>query len=62
MLKIVMLAYVVKLECKHGFSKSFKGLEQEIRVIEPNSYLLAMWSGSSWKNNREGIGVSGSGY
>ena len=41
------LAYVVKLECKHGFSKSFKGLEQEIRVIEPNSYLLAMWSGSS---------------
>lgn len=60
--KNTMLAYVLKLEYKHGFSKSFKGLEQEIKVIEPNSYVFAMWSGSSWKNNREGIGVSGSGY
>lgn len=42
-----MLAYVLKLEYKHGFSKSFKGLEQEIKVIEPNSYVFAMWSGSS---------------
>lgn len=57
-----VLAYVLKLEHKHGFSKSFKGIEQEIRVIEHNSYSFVMWSGSSWKKNREGIGVSGSGY
>ena len=37
-----VLAYVLKLEHKHGFSKSFKGIEQEIRVIEHNSYSFVM--------------------